>query len=43
MTVKMNGKVLYRMGYMVSGDGKTLSVSGATATNEKIKIVYDRQ
>jgi hypothetical protein len=44
MTVKMNGKVLYKTGYAVSGDGKTLTESGgATATSEKIKVVYDHQ
>jgi hypothetical protein len=44
MTVKMNGKPLYKMAYTASRDGKTLTESGgATATNEKIKIVYDRQ
>ncbi|HXK07669.1 MAG TPA: hypothetical protein VMS37_35075 [Verrucomicrobiae bacterium] len=44
MTVKMNGKLLYKMTYSVSADGKTMTESGsATATNEKFKVVYDRQ
>jgi len=44
MTVKNKGKVLYTVGYTVSAGGKTLTESGgATATNEKIKVVYDRQ
>jgi hypothetical protein len=44
MTVKMNGKDLYKVGYTVSANGKTLTESGgATATGEKIKVVYDRQ
>jgi hypothetical protein len=44
VTVKMNGKALYKLAYTASPDGKTLTESGgATATNEKIKVVYDRQ
>jgi hypothetical protein len=44
MTIKQNGKILYKVGYTVSSDGKTLTESGgATATNEKMKVVYDRQ
>ncbi len=44
MTVKMSGKVLYKYGYSVSGDGKTLTESGtAAATGERVKVVYDRQ
>lgn len=44
MTAKMNGKVLYKVTYTVSADGKTLTESGgATATSEKITVVYDRQ
>ena len=44
MTVKNNGKVLYKVAYTVSADGKTLTETGsATATNEKVKVVYDRQ
>jgi hypothetical protein len=38
------GKVLYKMAYAVSSDGKRLTeAGGATATSEKIKIVDDRQ
>jgi hypothetical protein len=44
MTVKNGGKVLYKVTYTVSQDGKTLTETGAaTATNEKVKVVYDRQ
>jgi hypothetical protein len=44
MTVKNNGKTLYRVVYTVSPDGKTLTETGtAAATDEKIKVVYDRQ
>jgi hypothetical protein len=44
MRVKNNGKVLYKVAYGVSADGKTLTeTGGVTATNEKVKIVYDRQ
>jgi hypothetical protein len=44
MTVKQNGKELYKVVYTVSPDGKTLTETGtATATSEKIKVVYDRQ
>jgi hypothetical protein len=44
MTVKRNGKPLYKVQYAVSPDGKTLTETGAaTATNEKVKVVYDRQ
>ena len=44
MTVKQNGKLLYKVAYAVSADGKTLTESGgSTATNEEIKVVYDRQ
>jgi len=32
------------LSYRLSADGKTLTESGgATATNEKITVVYDRQ
>ena len=44
MTVKNNGKILFKVVYTVSADGKTLTEStNATGTNEKIKVVYDRQ
>ncbi|HYU79735.1 MAG TPA: hypothetical protein VEK56_12165 [Vicinamibacterales bacterium] len=44
MTVKNSGKVMYKMAYSVSADGKTLTeTGGSTATNEKIKVIYDRQ
>jgi len=44
MTVKRNGKELYKEGYTASADGKTLTNTGAaTATGEKVKVVYDRQ
>jgi hypothetical protein len=43
-SVQMNGKPMYKGAFTVSADGKTLtSTGGATATNEKIKVVYDRQ
>lgn len=43
-SVKKDGKLLYKYAYSVSADGKTLTTSGgATATDEKITIVYDRQ
>jgi hypothetical protein len=44
MTVKNDGKVLFKMSYTVSADGKTLTENGtATGSNEKTKVVYDRQ
>jgi hypothetical protein len=44
MAVKKDGKPFYRFTYTVSADGKTLTATGgAVATNEKIRIVYDRQ
>jgi hypothetical protein len=44
MTVKNNGKVLFKLSYSVSADGKTLTENGtATGPNEKTKVVYDRQ
>jgi hypothetical protein len=44
VTIKNSGKVLYKVLYTVSDDGKTLTESGgSTATNEKVKVVYDRQ
>lgn len=42
--VKKDGKPLYRYAYMPSADGKMLIVTGgAVATNEKVKMVYDRR
>ena len=44
LTVKNNGKMLFKFTYTVSADGKTLTENGvATAANEKTKVVYDRQ
>ena len=44
LTVKNNGKVLGKYVYTVSADGKTLTESGVgAATNEKTKVIYDRQ
>ena len=44
MTVKNNGKVMFKMLYTVSADGKTLTENGtAMGTTEKTKVVYDRQ
>ena len=44
VTVKMNGKVMFKMSYTVSADGKMLTENGTTpGTNEKTKVVYDRQ
>jgi hypothetical protein len=44
MAVKNNGKVLYKVQYTVSADGKTLTETGsATTVNEKVTVVYDRQ
>ncbi len=44
LVVKKDGKAFFKVTYTASADGKSLTESGgATATNEKIKIVYDRQ
>jgi hypothetical protein len=44
VAVQNNGKPMYRFPYSVSADGKTLTATGgAIATDEKIKIVYNRQ
>jgi hypothetical protein len=44
MTVKRDGKLLYKISYVVAPDGKTLTGNGvAILTNEKTKAVYDRQ
>src|ERR1039457_5345665 len=43
-SVQMNGKPMYKGTFPVSADGKTLTENGgAPGTNEKIKVVYDRQ
>ena len=44
MNIKNNGKLLFKLSYSVSADGKTLTESGtATGPNEKTKVVYDKQ
>jgi hypothetical protein len=44
MTVKNSGKVVFKMSYTVSADGRTLTENTiATGSNEKTKVVYDRQ
>ena len=44
MSIKNNGKELFKLSYSVSADGKTLTESGtAIGANEKTKVVYDRQ
>jgi hypothetical protein len=44
VTWKKDGKVMYKDMLTPSADGKTLTnVSGAPATTEKMKVVYDRQ
>jgi hypothetical protein len=44
MTIKNNGKVVFKTSYTVSADGKTLTEHGiATGSNEKTTVVYDRQ
>lgn len=44
ITIKKDGKALYRYTDSVSADGKTLtSTGGALATKEPTKMVYDRQ
>jgi hypothetical protein len=44
LSVKKDGKPFYKVTYTVAADGKTMTeVGGATATNETVKIVYDRQ
>ena len=43
-SVQMNGKPMYKGAFTVSADGKIMTdTGGATATNEKTKVVYDRQ
>jgi hypothetical protein len=44
VTWKKDGKVMYKDTFTASADGKTLTdLSGAPATTEKVKAVYDRQ
>jgi hypothetical protein len=44
VTWKKDGKVMYKDTFTPSADGKTLTdLSGAPATTEKVKAVYDRQ
>jgi hypothetical protein len=44
LTWKKDGRVMYEDTLTPSADGKTLTdVSGAPATTEKVKLVYDRQ
>ena len=43
LLVKKDGKPFYKVTYTVAADGKSMTEAGATATNEKVKIVYDRQ
>jgi hypothetical protein len=44
LMVKKDGKAFFKVTYTVAADGKSLTESGgATATNEKIKVAYDRQ
>jgi hypothetical protein len=44
MVVKKDGKPFYKVTYTVGADGKSMTeFGGALATNEKIKIVWDRQ
>jgi hypothetical protein len=44
LMVKKDGKPFFKVTYTVAADGKSMTENGgATATNEKIKVVYDRQ
>ena len=44
MTIKNNGKILFKSLYTVSADGKTLTDHGTVVgTKEKTTVVYDRQ
>jgi hypothetical protein len=44
LMVKRGGKPFFKITYTVAADGKSLTeIGGATATDEKVKIVYDRQ
>ena len=44
MSIKKDGKPLYKITYTVAADGKSMiETGGAIATNEKVKVVLDRQ
>lgn len=44
MTIKNNGKAVFKTTYTVSADGKTLTEHGTPmGSNEKTTVVYDRQ
>ena len=44
LTLKKDGKVVIKRSYTVAADGKTMvQIASAPGTNEKIKVVYDRQ
>jgi hypothetical protein len=44
LVVKKDGKPFFKISYTVDADGKSLTeIGGAAATDEKVKIVYDRQ
>ena len=44
LMVKKDGKPFFKINYTVAADGKSLTeIGGATSTDEKVKIVYDRQ
>jgi hypothetical protein len=44
LMVKKDGKPFFKILYTVAEDGKTMiETGGATATDEKVKIVYDRK
>lgn len=43
-SIKKDAKLLYKYTYSTSADGKTLTATGGAATtNEKVKILYDKQ
>ena len=44
LMVKKDGKPFYKVNYVVTADGKSMTATGgATVANEKVKMVYDRQ
>ena len=44
LTLKKDGKVTIKRSYTVAADGKTMTqIASAPGTNEKMKVVYDRQ
>ena len=44
MIEKFDGKVVYNDSFSVSADGKVMTLeSGSPGSNEKVKVVYDRQ